>query len=289
MAWTEWEKVEGFDLKEVIYEKKFRDTHGGVARVTINRPERMNAFTQDTLEELGLAIDDADHDPLIGVILLTGAGDNFGTGGDVVWESSGSAFRKGFYYGVDPDHYVKLARKPVIAVVRGFCIAGSHHLAYFCDLTLAADNAIFGQNGPRVGSPADAYCVAYASRVMGEKKAREMWMLCRRYSAQQAYEMGLVNKLVPEDKLDEEVDQWCDEILSLSPDCIEVVKASFDAEIETLPAGRLGLQSRLMLPDWFDGEEIQEGQQAFLEKRQPNFWKVREAKAEARKNKKNNS
>lgn len=285
MAWKEWEKVTGFDLKEVIYEKKFRDTSGGVARITINRPERMNAFTNDTLEELGLAIDDADHDPLIGVILLTGAGDNFGTGGDVVWESSGSAFRKGFYYGMDPDHFIKLSRKPVIAVVRGFCIAGSNHLAYFCDLTLAADNAIFGQNGPRVGSPADAYCVAYASRVMGEKKAREMWMLCRRYSAQEAYEMGLVNKIVPEDKLDEEVDQWCDEILSLSPDCIEVVKASFDAEIEALPAGRLGLQSRLMLPDWFDGEEIKEGQQAFLEKRKPNFWKVREAKAEAKKKK----
>ncbi|MBI4594870.1 MAG: enoyl-CoA hydratase/isomerase family protein [Candidatus Tectomicrobia bacterium] len=268
------------DFAELIYEKKFHiELEGGVARIAVNRPKSMNAFTLHTMDEAFRAMYDASHDPMIGVILFTGAGDHFGTGGDVEWEQWG--LREQFYWRHAPNRLLRISRKPVIAVVKGYCVGGSNHLAYCCDLTIAADTAIFAQNGPRVSSPADGYIMPYLVRVVGAKKAREMWMLCRRYSASEALEMGLVNKVVPLNLLDEEVDKWCEEIMVLSPGCIEVLKASFDWELDTMP--QLGLTSGQLYPDWFDMPEGQEGVQAFLNKRKPEFWKIRKSEIESRK------
>jgi naphthoate synthase/2-ketocyclohexanecarboxyl-CoA hydrolase len=283
MGWTNWEKVTGAGLEftDIIYEKKYHtELEGGVARITINRPEKMNAFTAHTQDEMFRAFYDGSHDPTIGVMVLTGAGDRaFSAGGDVEWEQWG--LREQFYWKYAPNRLLRICRKPIIAAVKGFCIGGGHHLAYCCDFTIAADNAIFGQNGPRVSSPADGYIMPYLVRVVGAKKAREIWMLCRRYTAHEALEMGLVNRVVPLEKLEEEVDKWCEEILALSPGCIEVLKASFDWELDTMP--QLGIISGMLYPDWFDIEEGKEGVQAFLEKRKPNFWKIRKKELELRK------
>jgi len=282
MGWTPWEKVTAPDLEftDIIYEKKFHtELEGGVARISINRPEKYNAFTAHTMDEMFRAFYDASHDPLIGVVVLTGVGDHFGTGGDVEWEQWG--LREQFYWKYAPNRLVRLCRKPVIAMVKGYCIGGSHHLAYCCDFTIAADTAIFGQNGPRVSSPADGYIMPYLVRVVGAKKAREIWMLCRRYTAHEALEMKLVNKVVPLEKLEEEVDKWCEELLSLSPGCLEVLKASFDWEIDTMPP--LGIISSMLYPDWFDTPEGREGVMAFLEKRKTRFWKIRKQEVELRK------
>ena len=275
MEWTAWEKVPELDFKDLIYERKYREAGGGVIRITFNRPEKLNAWRGVTVAEIHEALDEASHDQTVGVVVLTGAGDKaFSAGGDVEWEGTGALGRIFRRQPLPPNVSVRRCRKPLIAAVKGYCIGGANHLAYTCDFTIAAENAIFGQNGPRVGSPADGYLVAYLTRVVGAKKAREIWMLCRRYKAQQALEMGLVNTVVPLDKLDEEVDKWCDEILSLSPGCIEVLKASFDMDIEYM-AGNFGLLSGLMYPQWFDGDEFNEGPKAFMEKRAPNFWKHR--------------
>lgn len=284
-VWTAWEKMG--DFTDIIYEKKYHQEYrGGVARVTINRPEKLNAFTAHTQDEMFRAFYDASHDPMIGVVVLTGAGERaFCTGGDVEWEEGGG-LEEQFYWRFPPNQIVRMCRKPVIAMVKGWCIGGGNHLAYMCDFTIAADNARFGQNGPRVSSPADGYVVAYLTRVVGAKKAREIWMLCRRYTAQEALEMGLVNNVVPLDKLEEEVDQWCEEILGLSPGCIEILKASFDADIDYL-VGLQGVHSRLMYPDWFKSAEGKEGARAFLEKRKPAFWKLREEEARPKKNEEN--
>ena len=281
--WTEWEKVKGYDFTDIIYEKKYhQELLGGVARITINRPHKMNAFTAHTMDEMFHAFYDASHDKMIGVIVLTGAGERaFCTGGDIEWEEKG--LREQFYWRLSANHLVRMSRKPVLAAVKGYAIGGGNHLAYFCDFTIAAENAIFGQNGPRVASPADGFIVAYLTRVVGAKKAREMWMLCRRYNAQQALEMGLVNAVVPLDKLDEEVDRWCEEILSLSPGCIEILKASFDQDISYMEGSYTQI-SRYLYPDWFDMPECHEGPKAFLEKRKPNFWKIRKQELEKGKN-----
>jgi len=282
MVWSDWETVAGFDFKDILYEKKYHgELEGGVAKVTINRPDKLNSFTNLTQDEIFKGFDDASHDPLIGVVILTGAGDKaFSAGGDVGWEATG--LREQFYWRYPPNQIVRMCRKPTIAAVKGWAIGGGHHLAYMCDFTIAADNAKFGQNGPRVASPADGYLVSYLTRVVGAKKAREIWMLCRRYNAQEALDLGLVNTVVPLDKLDEEVDKWCEEILCLSPGCIEILKATFDMDIDYM-SGSYGQLSRLMYPDWFDSEECNEGPQAFMEKRKPNFWKIRKAEIEAKK------
>ncbi len=276
--WTDWQKVPGLEFDDVIYEKKYhKELEGGVARITINRPNKLNSFTAHTQDEMFKAFYDAGHDPAVGVVVLTGAGDKaFSAGGDVEWEKWG--LREQFYWRYEPNRLVTtVCRKPVIAAIKGWCIGGGNHLAYTCDLSIAADNAKFGQNGPRVASPADGYCVSYSARILGMKKAKEMWMLCRRYDAQQALQMGLVNAVVPLDKLDEEVDKWCEEMLMLSPGCLEILKATFDNAIAQEP--KLGVHSSMLYPDWFDGEESKEGVQAFLEKRKPNFWKIRKAQA----------
>jgi naphthoate synthase/2-ketocyclohexanecarboxyl-CoA hydrolase len=154
-------------------------------------------------------------------------------------------------------------------------------MAYCCDFTIAADNAKFGQAGPRVSSPADGFFVPYLTKVVGAKRAREMWMLCRRYPAEQALEMGLVNQVVPLDSLEEAVDQWCEELLSVSPGCLEILKASFDQEMDGY--AEMGVISSQFYPDWFDMPEGKEGGAAFTGKRPPRFWSLRSREAEMRK------
>jgi len=281
MSWTEWTQPEGegLDFSEIIYEKKFHDElEGGVARVSVNRPEKYNALTTHTVDEMFRAFYDANHDPMIGVIIVTGVGKNFGSGGDVDWEKWG--LREAFYFRYPHNRLIRSSRKPIIAAVRGYCIGGSNHMAYCCDFTIASDDAKFGQAGPRVSSPADGFFVPYLTKVVGAKKAREMWMLCRRYTAEQALEMGLVNKVVPGDDLDAEVDSWCEEMLSLSPGCLEILKATFDQEMDGYQ--EMGVISSNFYPDWFDSAEGQEGGSAFLEKRTPRFWQIRREEAEAR-------
>jgi naphthoate synthase/2-ketocyclohexanecarboxyl-CoA hydrolase len=256
-----------------MYEKKYHeDLWGGVARITINRPDRLNAFTEQTQEEIFRAIYDASHDRRLVAVILTGAGDHFGVGGDIAWERTG--LREMFWRRYTLDRLVRLCRKPVIAMVRGFCIGASNHLAYCCDFTIADDTAVFGQNGPRVSSPADGFILPYLVRVVGAKKAREIWMLCRRYSASEALDMGLVNTVVPIDQLEAEVDRWCEEMLGLSPGCLEILKASFDWELDTMP--QVGSISNWLYPDWFDSPEGREGAAAFQEKRRPDFWRIRQ-------------
>jgi len=281
MSWTDWERVagEGFDFAELIYEKRsHNELAGRIARVSINRPEKYNAVTNRTMDEMFRAFYDASHDPLVGVIVLTSVGDHFGTGGDVAWERWG--LRESFYWRYPFNRLVRTSRKPVLAAVKGYCIGGHNHLAYCCDFTIAAENAIFGQAGPRVSSPADGFFVPYLTKVVGAKKAREMWMLCRRYPALEAERMGLVNKVVPLEQLDAEVDQWCEEMLRLSPGCLEVLKATFDQEMDGY--AEFGVISSMLYPDWFDMPEGKEGGAAFVAKRPPRFWELRRREAEAR-------
>ena len=282
MTWTNWEKVEGdkLDFTDIIYEKKHHVKYeGGIARILVNRPEVYNALNQNAMDEMFRAFYDAGHDPMIGVIVLGGVGDHFGTGGDVIYEQWG--LRQMIYWQYPSNRALRTSKKPVIAAVNGFCIGGSHHLAYMCDFTIAADNAIFGQNGPRVSSPADGFIVSYLVRVVGAKKAREMWMLCRRYTASEALDMGLCNKVVPLAKLEDEVDQWCEELLAMSPSCLEILKASFDWEIDSMP--NLGSISSWLHPDFLETAEGKEGSAAFIEKRAPRFWQIRKVEAEARR------
>jgi naphthoate synthase len=258
------------DFQDILYEKK-----GGVARITINRPETRNAFRNQTLVELSDAFNDAWSDKSVGVVVLTGAGDKaFCSGGDQKQRE------KGGYGGaprrVSAHHIHRLIRqipKPVIARVNGFAIGGGHVLHVVCDLSIASENAIFGQTGPRVGSYDAGFGSAYLGRVVGEKKAREIWYLCRQYSAQEALAMGLVNKVVPYDKLDEEVDAWCKEILAKSPTALKMLKASFNADSDNIE----GISAMAMgsLDLFYNTDEAMEGRNAFVEKRPVDFSKFR--------------
>ena len=274
----EWTRVEGHDFKEILYEKKHFD-NGDAVRISINRPDRMNAVTGVGMIEIAKAFLAASVDDSVGVVVFTGVGDTaFCSGGDQGWESSARKIDM-MVQDIDLDSAILDCPKPVIAAVKGWAIGGGHHWAYLCDFTIAADNAKFGQNEPRVGSSADGFYVSYLARVIGAKKAREMWMLCRRYTAQEALSMGLVNKVVPLDKLDEEVDKWCQEILALSPTCLRVFKASFNAEIDYMRTPRHRYE-RMLAPKFIGSEEQKEAQTAFAEKRNPNFGKVRKEKAQ---------
>ncbi len=254
-------------FNDILYEKQ-----SNVATITINRPKQLNAFTGDTLNELALAIEDAGDDENIGAVVLTGSGDRaFCVGGDINWEKDGGLERQV----LEPySMHIAVSRcpKPVIARVNGFAIGGGNHLAYYCDFTIAAEHAVFGQNGPRVGSPASGATVNYSARILGHKRAREMWMLCRKYSAQQMLQWGLVNAVVPMAQLDEEVRKWCDEILMLSPTCLRVLKASFVSDVDPLFGSGDAIRRHILPPDFYQTEQ-QEGARAFLEKRKPNFWK----------------
>jgi len=267
--WTAWRPTDGRELKEVIYEKKYRSEGGGVARITCNRPERLNAMTDVGFREIVFCVREANRDPSVGVIVVTGAGGNFGAGGDMEWESSGGVEEVSEI--PDFDGALKQSLKPVIAAVRGYCIGGHNHMAYHCDFTIASEDAIFGQNGPRVGSPAHGPMVADSAYAIGIKRAKEMWMLCRRYTAQEALQMGLINCIVPADRLQKEVDEWCDELLNLAPTCLAIIKQSFEAVFHPVHATR-GSVLGMIAPDFHDRPEVKEAQQAFFEKRPPRFW-----------------
>jgi naphthoate synthase/2-ketocyclohexanecarboxyl-CoA hydrolase len=275
MAWTEWQPVtgDGLDFEQILYDKKHHeDLGGGVARITVNKPDKYNAMTLSTVDEMFRAFYDANHDSSVGVIIVAGAGKHFGVGGDVEWERWG--LREAFYNRYPHNRLIRSSRRPVMAVVQGYCLGGHNHMAYCCDFTIASDDAKFGQAGPKVSSPADGFFVPYLTKVVGAKKAREMWMLCRRYPAEQALEMGLVNAVVPRDSLWEEVDRWCEELLEKSPGCLEILKAAFDQEMDGY--AEMGIFSSQFYPHWFDMPEGKEGGAAFTEKRPPRFWSLRE-------------
>ena len=254
------------DYSDIIFHRA-----DGVARITINRPEKYNAFRGQTCDELIDALHAAAWDKSIGVVVLTGAGDKaFCTGGDQSAHDGGYDGRG--VIGLPVEELQGLIRdvpKPVIARVNGFAFGGGTVLVTCCDLASASETAQFGQVGPKVGSVDPGFGTAFLARVVGEKKAREIWFLCRRYSAQQALAMGLVNAVVPPDELDAEVDRWCKEILALSPTAIAIAKRSFNADSDSIRGiGGLGMQA---LSLFYGTQESQEGVQAFLEKRKPRF------------------
>ncbi|BBO84182.1 1,4-dihydroxy-2-naphthoyl-CoA synthase [Desulfosarcina ovata subsp. sediminis] len=269
----EWQVVEGYEYEDLIYEKKYLDS-GGVARLTMNRPQKFNAFTGQMIRHMYECMNDINLDPSIGVVILTGAGEKaFCTGGDVENESEGE-FEDIIF--LQCNNVILSSRKPIIAVVKGWAVGGGNHMAYCCDLTIAADNAKFAQGGPKVGSPATGWFVQYAASVVGVKRAREMWMLCRKYDAQQALAMGLVNTVVPLDTIDEEVDKWCNEILEKSPTCIQLLKATFDDEFTYRRYDEsMDLQKR-MFPKFQNSAEQKEAQNSFFEKRKPDFLQFME-------------
>lgn len=259
-------------IKEYV-DIRLEKTENGVAKVTINRPEVRNAFRPETVQEMQEAFEICRNDPSIGVIILTGEGPHaFCSGGDQrVRGEEGYVGQDGIprLNVLDLQKQIRSIPKPVIAMVAGYAIGGGHVLHVVCDLTIAADNARFGQVGPRVGSFDGGLGSSYLARIVGQKKAREIWYLCRQYNAEQALEMGLVNCVVPLEKLEEETLQWCREILQHSPLALRCLKASLNADCD----GQIGLLdlagNATML--YYMTEEAQEGKQAFLEKRKPDF------------------
>jgi 2-ketocyclohexanecarboxyl-CoA hydrolase len=253
------------------YSDLLYDETDGVATITINRPEKLNAFRGKTCEELLDALNRAAWNAQIGVIVLTGAGTRaFCTGGDQAAHDGGYDGRGTVGLPMEALHaIIRVAPKPVIAKVRGYAIGGGNVLATLCDLTIAAESAQFGQVGPKVGSVDPGFGTAYLARVIGEKRAREIWYLCRRYTAQEAAAMGLVNKVVPDAELDAEVDAWCREIMEKSPTAIAIAKRSFNADSDSIAGiGALGMQA---LKLYYETEESREGVRAFNEKRKPAF------------------
>jgi len=258
------------EFKDIIYEVKDQ-----VATITINRPEKMNSVTADTLRELDRAFDSAGNDRSVGVVVFTGTGDkSFCAGADVSWQKQGKMGRSGPAVFTPPYLMISRCPKPVIARVNGYAIGGGHHFAYFCDFTIAAEHAVFGQSEPRVAYPASGPVVNYLTRIVGHKRAREMWMLGRRYSAAAMYEWGLVNAVVPKERLDEEVAKWCGELLAVSPTCLKVYKASFVQEFEDLIGQTDFLRRLLITPEFWEGEQ-KEGTTAFLEKRRADYSRFR--------------
>ncbi len=247
----------------------------GIAKITINRPQVRNAFRPQTVHEMSHALADARDDQAVGVVILTGEGEKaFCSGGDqkirgdAGYKDADGTNRLNV---LDFQRQMRTCPKPIVAMVAGYAIGGGHILHLLCDLTIAADNARFGQTGPRVGSFDGGYGASYMARIVGQKKAREIWFLCRQYDAQQALEMGLVNTVVPLEQLEAETVQWCREILANSPLAIRCLKAALNADCD----GQAGLQelagNATML--FYMTEEGQEGRNAFVEKRKPDFSK----------------
>lgn len=261
------------------YEDIKYETYDGIAKITINRPEVRNAFRPKTVMELIDAFSVARDDSNVGVIILTGA--NHGKGLDKEAFCSGGDQKirgDGGYVGddkiprlnvLDLQHLIRIVPKPVIAMVNGFAIGGGHVLHIVCDLSIASENAMFGQTGPNVGSFDGGYGAGYLARIVGHKKAREIWYLCRQYSAQEALEMGLVNKVVPFEELESETVNWANEILRHSPMALRFLKASFNADTDGL-AGIQQLAGDATLL-YYTTDEAKEGRDAFKEKREPNF------------------
>lgn len=263
-----WETIK--EYKEILF-----SYYEGIAKISINRPHKRNAFTPLTVKEMSEAMEIARQDERIGAIILTGeGGEAFCSGGDQ------SVRGHGGYVGEDQvprlnvlDLQMQIRRipKPVIAMVAGYAIGGGHVLHVICDLSIAAENARFGQTGPKVGSFDGGFGASYLARIVGQKKAREIWYLCDQYDAQEALDMGLVNKVVPLDQLEEVTIAWCRKILEKSPIAIRMLKASFNAELD----GQAGIQQ--LAGDatllYYLSEEAKEGKEAFLEKRKPDFSK----------------
>ena len=262
----QWETIRTYE--DIKYEQ-----YGGIAKVTINRPEVRNAFRPKTVSELIDAFSRARDDQSIGVIVLTGEGEKaFCSGGDQ------SVRGHGGYVGddeiprlnvLDLQRLIRVIPKPVVAMVAGYAIGGGHVLHVVCDLTIAAENAVFGQTGPKVGSFDAGYGSGYLARIIGHKKAREIWFLCRQYNAQEALDMGLVNTVVPYEQLEDETVQWCEEMLGMSPTALRFVKAAMNADTDGL-AGlqQLAGDSTLL---YYTTDEAKEGRDAFKEKRKPDF------------------
>ena len=263
--------------EDILYEER-----DAVVTITFNRPEKMNAFRSKTYGEVTEALLRAGWDRNIGCIILTGAGTRaFATGGDT---SEKKSERRGYgAVGVPTEHLQSTIRdipKPVIAKVRGYAIGGGNVIATVCDLTIASETAIFGQVGPKIGSVDPGFGTAYLARIVGEKRAREMWYLCRRYSAQEAYAMGLVNKVVPDDQLDAEVDSWATEIAERSPTAITFAKRSFNADSENIRSiGSLGFAGVAL---YYGSDEAKEGGAAMREKRKPQFRTIRNRTLDAK-------
>lgn len=258
------------DYTDILYAEA-----GGIARIAINRPEVMNAFRAATCEQLIDAFHRAGWNREIGVIVLTGAGDRaFCTGGDQSahgeGESSGYGGRGTIGLPVEALHdAIRDVPQPVIARVQGYAIGGGNVLATLCDLTIAGESARFGQVGPKMGSVDPGFGTAYLARAVGEKRAREMWYLCLRYTAEEAYAMGLVNAVVPDAELDAEVDRWCAELLKRSPTALAIAKRSFNADSDSIRGiGRMGMQALAL---YYGTDEAREGGRAFREKREPAF------------------
>ena len=257
---------------DTIYTKR-----SGVATVTINRPEVRNAFRPETVDEMVHAFDDAWHDDDIGVIVLTGAGDKaFCSGGDQRVRGAGGYEDAGGHARLQVLQLHRMIRtvpKPVIAMVNGYAIGGGHVLHVLCDLTIASETAIFGQSGPRVGSFDAGFGTIYLAQVVGEKRAREIWYLCRQYTALEAERMGLVNRVVAPDKLEEETMHWAAEILTKSPTAIRMLKASFNAATDWAYGLQAVAHGATSL--FYRTEEAAEGRAAFLERRAPDFSRFR--------------
>lgn len=265
----EWHKAGEFT--DIVYEK----CSDGIAKITINRPKVHNAFRPQTVMEMSRALNDARNDADVGVIILTGMGEKaFCSGGDQKVRGTGG------YVGddgtprlnvLDLQREIRTCPKPVVAMVAGWCVGGGHVLHMMCDLTIAAENAMFGQTGPRVGSFDGGWGASYMARIVGQKKAREIWFLCRFYNAKEALDMGLVNTVVPLQKLEVETVQWCREMLANSPLALRCLKAALNADCD----GQAGLQelagNATLL--YYMTEEGREGKNAFLEKRRPDFSK----------------
>lgn len=267
----EWKSAGSYT--DIIYEK----CDEGIAKITINRPEVRNAFRPLTVHEMSMALADAHQDENIGVIILTGMGEKaFCSGGDQKVRGNG-----GYVGGdgvprlnvLDFQRQIRTCPKPVVAMVAGWCVGGGHVLHMICDITIAAGNAMFGQTGPRVGSFDGGWGASYMARIVGQKKAREIWFLCRFYNAKEALEMGLVNTVVPLEQLERETVQWCREMLANSPLAIRCLKAALNADCD----GQAGLQelagNATLL--YYMTEEGREGKEAFLEKRRPDFSKFK--------------
>ena len=256
------------DYEDILY-----DTSDGIAKITINRPEVRNAFRPTTIAELSQAFTVARDDPKVGVIILTGAGDRaFCSGGDQrIRDDAGYRDAEGVNRLNVLDLQIQIRRtpKPVIAMVAGYAIGGGHVLHVVCDLTIAADNARFGQTGPRVGSFDGGYGSGLLARTVGQKKAREIWFLCEQYDARQAVEMGLVNKVVPLARLEEETVAWARKMLELSPIALRMIKASMNAVDDGLAGIQQLAGDATML--FYMSEEGQEGRDAYVQKRPPDF------------------
>ncbi len=268
MATREWKKIEGFDFKEILFEQYDR-----IAKITINRERYRNAFTPLTTLEMSQAFNHCREASDIRVVLLTGAGDKaFCSGGDMhVKGRGGYVDSEGVprLSVLDVQMQIRRLPKPVIAMVNGYAIGGGHVLHVVCDLTIASENAIFGQTGPKVGSFDAGFGSSYLARIVGQKKAREIWFLCRQYTAREAEQMGMVNKVVPLERLEDECVEWAQTMMERSPLALRMIKMGLNAELD----GQAGIQQLAgdctML--YYCMDEAQEGGKAFLEKRKPDF------------------